>query len=210
MLAPSLSVPPRFCVTDARSEPARSMSVSVDRRCSSSTPAARADRRSRIWSTACERLDAAFAPVAPTARRALPRSSISRTSDAASGACHVSPHTVAPLRASWRSASPPVCADSAPDSSRRSRIVSLYTSRYDSSSAKRASVALRMHSKSDSIARTITPAPPAVEPTIVCVFPEPVAPYASTVALRPLTTSSISGRVVTRKTASWPASASKT
>ena len=86
----------------------------------------------------------------------------------------------------------------------------MYTSKYESSSAKRASVALRMHSKSDSIARTITPAPPAVEPTIVCVFPEPVAPYASTVALRPLTTSSISGRVVTRKTASWPASASKT
>lgn len=44
--------------------------------------------------------------------------------------------------------------------------------------------------------RTITPGPASALPIIVCVLPEPVAPYANTVALYPLITLSISAFAV--------------
>ena len=62
----------------------------------------------------------------------------------------------------------------------------------------------RKMSRSDN---TIRPGSVA-SPTIVCVFPEPVAPYANTVALVPRSTPAMCGKTVPAYTCSFVASPS--
>ena len=178
MLAPSFRVVPLLRETEPRSDPARSTSVSLPSWCSSSMPLARVARRSEIWSTACERDEAAFADVSETARRALPRSSISKTSSAREGSCSERPQTEMPFFGSARSWRPPGRGFSpGAGLASRSRMFSLYTSKYESRIAKVWSTSAWLIAlKSASIAIGMTPGPVAALPSIVCVLPEPVAP----------------------------------
>mmetsp|Transcript_3054 Transcript_3054/g.8034 ORF Transcript_3054/g.8034 Transcript_3054/m.8034 type:complete len:251 (-) Transcript_3054:373-1125(-) len=203
MLAPSCRRTPLFIVLLARSEPARSMSESLPTRTLACTLAVLAVSRTVICSTACEREETAFACVALMARFPFPRCSIASTSSDDLGECFERPATWMPLQASSRRLRPPVgptdlarvsgpgaavspsaggpppstgalsCASGAS----RSRICSLYTSRYVSCSSKlESSAVLSMAAKRSSMASTITPGPVTRSPIIVCVFPAPVAP----------------------------------
>ena len=65
-----------------------------------------------------------------------------------------------------------------------------------------------MYLKSSRTVSNITPGF-RTPPNIVCVFPAPVAPYANTVALKPLTTPSSNGFAVVLKTSLYLVSPEK-
>ena len=105
MLAPSRSLCPVFSVSDARSLPARSTKDSLPLLCTLVYPAWRSRRTTSISSTACDRLDVAFASVGSVFRRAFPCLNSSITSSPSATFTRFSPATVAPRSGSSRSSS---------------------------------------------------------------------------------------------------------
>lgn len=82
MLAPSSNLSPLFLVTEARSEPARSMTLRVATVQSSTRPAVLGFRRMLTLMTACEREETALASVPWTVRWEFPDEIKVITSDA--------------------------------------------------------------------------------------------------------------------------------
>ena len=203
MFAPSLSCCPRLFVSEARSAPARSTSASF------AVVYARrwwfrSDRVIQISKTAWLRELVAFAPVSSVFRRAFPCRSSSKISPSSRTLTCVSPATHGPFSGSSLSSS------AGEWGTNKSYTSSLYTSVYEHStpwsapSSSRSSAIIRNASRRLS---TIRPGS-TWSPTIVCVFPEPVAPYANTVALIPRRTPRTSGATVSRYTVSLLASPS--
>ena len=123
MLAPSFMRRPWLLVADARSEPARSMTLSDALHRSSTVPAVRGRRVTLICSTAWLRLLAALASVGLCVRRWLPSVIISSTCSGDAGVCSVMPTTEILRAASSRSARPGPGGVGSGES--RSRMVSL-------------------------------------------------------------------------------------
>mmetsp|Transcript_18820 Transcript_18820/g.61478 ORF Transcript_18820/g.61478 Transcript_18820/m.61478 type:complete len:208 (-) Transcript_18820:210-833(-) len=196
MAAPSADRIVRASVACARSLPARSIRESLATR---SWPG----RSTSTWRTACEREDVALQRVGSVVRLRFPWTRSDITSSALLTSTWLRPATHTPMRRSSRSCSErgvrgvsPAVADACAAS--RSRIVSLYTSRYDSR-ARPPSASSR--SKRSRSASTITPGAEDV-PVIVCVLPAPVAPYAKTHALCPSYTDLTSGAALAAYTSS--------
>ena len=94
IFAPSSSLRPLFCVCEALSEPARSMSESL--------PTVSSRRSTRTWKTAWERLLVTFMAVGSVVRRWLPSTRSFSTSLAHFAQHSVTPVSEGPGKGGWR------------------------------------------------------------------------------------------------------------
>mmetsp|Transcript_22533 Transcript_22533/g.76182 ORF Transcript_22533/g.76182 Transcript_22533/m.76182 type:complete len:397 (-) Transcript_22533:443-1633(-) len=191
MRAPSANRAPEFCVSAARSLPAKSIMHSLARRrtrsprwasaCCCDALLRRIGGKTSVASTlicrmACDLDDSACAPVDSCVRLELPWCSSSMTASTFATCTSVTPQMVGPSLGSSRSSRPPqppwsALARMGPSPS-KSRISSLYSSTNDTINL--VFVSEEIANNCSSVSR-ITPVSPRW-PSIVCVLPDPVCP----------------------------------
>ena len=169
MLAPSTSRAPLLSVAEARSDPARSTMDSFPTRTTSFSPTALSLPSTMICITACERLEVSFFLVGSTERFRFPRCSSCIVSSTVDVVNSVMPATQIPFTGSSRRSRFPVAGFS------RSRMFSLYTSRYVRHTRYTLLSCDARRLKSSPTVRTMHPGW-SVLPSIVWVLPAPVAP----------------------------------
>mmetsp|Transcript_38272 Transcript_38272/g.89363 ORF Transcript_38272/g.89363 Transcript_38272/m.89363 type:complete len:279 (-) Transcript_38272:397-1233(-) len=178
MLAPSTRRAPLLSVAEALSLPARSMRESLPMRTCSTMSAPFSLCSTMICITAWLLLLVSFFLVGSTVRFWLPLCSSSIVSSTLLAEYSVIPATAIPFSGSSRKSRYPV------EGLSRSRMFSLYTSRYVRYTLNFLLSSLPIRSKSSPTVCTMHPGLSTL-PSIVYVLPAPVAPYAKHEALKP-------------------------